>query len=107
MQGRKPVLGFADIKGTMTIEYDVQTYLNAYLAQTPLAVVLTFTSATVISAGVSPVLQVCIPLVKLEGDTPNATTGVVKQTVPFTVLDPGTSGVSPLYVVIRTADTAV
>ncbi len=106
-QGRKPVAGFADVKGTMTIEYDVQTYLNAYLNQTPLAVVLTFTSATVISAGVSPVLQVCIPLVMLEGDTPNATNGVVKQTVPFTVLDPATSGVAPLYVVLRTADTAV
>lgn len=107
MQSRRPVAGLAKVTGTMTIEFDAMTYLAAYLAQTPLAVVLTFTSATVISAGVSPVLQIVCPLVKLEGDTPNATNGVVKQTVPFTVLDPAVSGTEPLYVVIRTADTAI
>lgn len=106
-QSRRPVVGMAAVTGTMTIEFDATTMLAAYLAQTGLALVLTFTSATVISAGVSPVLQVVCPLVKLEGDTPNATNGVVKQTVPFTVLDPALSGVEPLYVVLRTADTAI
>jgi hypothetical protein len=105
-QGRKPVLGgLTDFKGKITAEFDSVTLRDAFLNQTALALVLTFTSTTVISAGVSPVLQIVLPAIKLNGDIPNATMGVVKQTIDFDVLDNGTN--PPIYVVIRTADTTV
>lgn len=105
-QVRRPVIGgMTDFKGKITAEFDSTTLRDAFLAQTGLSLVLTFTSATVISAGVSPVLQIVLPMIKLNGDLPNATMGAVKQSIDFDVLDNGTN--SPIYVVLRTADTAV
>jgi hypothetical protein len=47
-----------------------------------------------------------IPNLKLDGDIPNATTeGVITLDVPFTVLDGGTPGVSPVTIILRNLDT--
>ncbi|MEA5453302.1 phage tail tube protein [Sinomonas sp. JGH33] len=106
-QSRRPVVGgMADIKGKMTVEFDSTTMRDAYLNQTSLAVVLTFTSATSIATGIFNTLQVYIPAIRTNGDLPNATNGVVKQSIDFDVLDNG-SGASPVTVCLRTLDTAV
>lgn len=104
---RKPALGKRSISGSMTVEYDTNTLRDAWLAQTDLAVVLTFTTTTAISAGVFPTLQIVLPLVRLEGDIPQTNGGdVVTQSIDFTVLD-GRVAAHPMYVVIRTAETAI
>lgn len=104
---RKPALGKRAITGSMTVEYDSNTLRDAWLAQSDLAVVLTFATTTAISAGVFPTLQVTIPLVRLEGDIPQTNGGdVVTQSIDFTALD-GRVAAHPLYVAIRTAETAI
>lgn len=104
---RKQVVGLAEVKGKITAEYTDNTLRDAYLNQTGLAMVLTFQSNIAITAGVFPTLQVVIPLVKLEGDLPNANGGKpITQSIDYTVLDPST-GAAPITVVYRTADTAI
>jgi len=104
---RKQVVNLADLKGKITAEYTDNTLRDAYLAQTGLAIVMTFTSSVAITAGVYPTLQIVIPLAKLEGDIPNASGGKpIMQSIDYTVLDPST-GVAPLTIVYRTSDTTV
>jgi hypothetical protein len=105
-QSRRPVLGLANIGGKMTAEFDSTTMRDAYLNQTTLGVVLTFTSATSIATSIFNTLQIYIPAIRTNGDLPNATQGVVKQSIDFDVLDNG-SGASPVTVILRTLDTAV
>lgn len=106
MQGRRPVVGgLADVKGKMTAEFDTTTLRDAFIAQTGLSVVLTFTSTTVLQSGVFPTLQIVLPTIKLNSPLPNATMGVVKQAFDFDVLDNGTQ--TPVTVVYRTSDTAI
>lgn len=104
-RGRRQVVGLGEVKGKITAEYTDNTLRDAYLNQTPLAMVLTFASSVAITAGVFPTIQIVIPLVKLEGDLPNANGGKpITQSIDYTVLDPGSV---PLYIVYRTSDTAV
>lgn len=103
---RKPVLGKAKITGSITAEYDSTVLRDAYLAQTRLALLLTFTHDSLIGTGtpVPPVLQVLVPVIVLEGEIPKAGKGdPMTLKVNFTGLD-GLVG-SPLYVVYRTTDT--
>lgn len=111
-QSRRPVLGEAAITGKITAEFDSTTLVNAYLNQTNLSLVLTFTSATQLASGVYNTLQVYIPTLRLEGELPKATNGVIRQSINFTVLDAssvaaGGPGVSPVNVVLRTLDSVV
>lgn len=106
MQGRRPVIvGNADAKGKLTVEFDTTTMRDAFINQTGMSLVLTFTSPTIISGSIHPVLQIVIPLIKLNGPLPVATMGVVKQAFDFDMLDNGTN--PPIYVVYVTSDTAV
>ena len=106
-RSRKQALGKRSISGSMTVEYDSNTLRDAWLAQTDLAVVLTFTTSTAIAASNYPTLQITFPLVRLEGDIPQANGGgVVTQSVDFTVLD-GRVATHPMYVAIVTAETAI
>jgi hypothetical protein len=105
-QSRRPTLGEAAITGKITAEFDSTTYRDAYLNQTSLNLVLTFTSTTQLASGIFNTLQVYIPTLRLDGDIPNATNGVVRQSMGFRGLDNG-SGVSPITVCLRTLDTAV
>ena len=54
----------------MTAEFDSTTLRDAALAQTRLALVLTFTHDSLIGTGtpVPPVLQVYVPVIVLEGE---------------------------------------
>jgi hypothetical protein len=105
-QSRRPALGVAAIGGKMTAEFDSTVMRDAYLNQTSLGVVLTFTSATQLATSIFNTLQIYCPVIRTNGDLPNATQGVVKQSIDFDVLDGGT-GVSPVTAILRTLDTAV
>ena len=105
-QTRRPTIGEAAGTGKMTIEFDNTTMRDAFLNQTPLAVVLTFTSTTQLATSIYNTLQVYLPLIKTNGDLPNATNGVTRQSINYDVLDPAT-GVSPVTAILRTLDTAV
>lgn len=106
-RGRKNALGMRSGTGTLTAEYDNNVLRDAFLAQSDLALVLTFALTTPISAGVFPTFQVTIPNVRLEGELPKSNGGsVVAQSVGFTVLDNGVTA-QPLYVAIVTPETAI
>lgn len=104
--GRRPHIGYTNISGKFTAEFDAVTYRDLYLSNTAVSLTLTFTTATLLQTSVYNTVQIVIPNLKLDGDIPNATTqGVVTLDVPFTVLDGGTPGVSPLTIVCRNLDT--
>lgn len=103
----QPTYGARSISGKMTIEYDSATIRDAYLADTPLACVLTFTSAETLSTGTAT-FQIVLPEIKIDGDAiPNANkTDLVTVGVDFSVLD-NLTATQPIWIVHRTADTAL
>jgi Phage tail tube protein len=104
--GRRPHVGYTDISGKFTAEFDAVTYRDLYLSNTSISCTLTFTTATLLQTGVFNTLQIVIPNLKLDGDIPNATTeGVITLDIPFTVLDGGTPGVPPVSIILRNLDT--
>lgn len=105
-QTRRPTLGEAAITGKITAEFDTTTLRDAFLNQTPLALVLTFTSTTQLATSIYNTFQIYLPLIKLEGDIPNATNGIIRQSINFTGLDAG-GGLSPITAILRTLDAAV
>lgn len=106
-RGRRPAYGVRKFGGSITVELTDATMRDYYLNQTPLHLVLTFTTEEVVTAGTYATLQVVIPMLILEGDVPASNKGEVIETdVDFTVLD-GEVAASPLYIVQVTADTAV
>ncbi len=101
-----PTYGLRDIGGKMTVEYTDQVLANAYIADTPLALSLTFTSTEALSTGVAT-LQIILPEIKLNGEIPKANgTDLITLGVDFDVLDNLTAS-QPIWVVLRTADTAL
>jgi hypothetical protein len=95
-----------EIKGKMTVEYTDATLRDAYLADTELALLLTFTSTEALSTGFAS-LQVVVPALKLNGDVPSSNEGdVIQLDVEFDVLD-NLTATQPLWIVQRTADTAL
>lgn len=107
-RSRAQAAGWGEISGTMTVEFDAVTLYEAWRDNTPMALLLTFTHPTLIGATAYPVLQVVVPAIYLDGETPKANGGgVITQSVGFTGLDPLVSDQAPLYVVYRTTDTTV
>ena len=105
-QSRRPHIGYTEITGKLTAEFDAVTLRDLYMNNTAVPITLTFTTPTLLQTGVFNTLQIVLPNVKLDGELPKAVTdGVVKQNIGFTVLDGGVSGVSPVYVVMRNTDT--
>ncbi|MFG6277925.1 phage tail tube protein [Microbacterium sp. 5K110] len=99
LRRRAPVLGKPQITGKLTAEYTDNVLRDAYLAQTSLACVLTFTNGTA-------VLQVVLPAIRLGGEVPASNGGeTVTQSIPFTAFDNGTA-TQPIWIVYRSADTA-
>jgi hypothetical protein len=106
-QSRRPALGLANVSGKMTAEFDSTVMRDAYLNQTTLGVVLTFTSATQLATSIFNTFQIYIPAIRTNGDLPNATQGVVKQSIDFDVRDGGSGTAGALTAILRTLDTAV
>ena len=101
-----PTYGLRDISGKMTIEYDAQTMMNAFLADTELALSLTFTSTEAVTGGYAT-LQIVLPAIKLNGELPKTNGAeLITQSVDFDVLD-NLVAAAPMYIVLRTADTAL
>ena len=101
-----PTLGLRNISGHMTVEYTDQTLVTAYMADTPLALSLTFTSAETLSTGTAQ-FQITLPEIKLNGELPKANgTDLITLGVDFDVLDNLTAA-QPIWVSLRTADTAL
>jgi hypothetical protein len=70
------------------------TMLNAYYADTPTAIELSFVGPGIGSGSDFSTLQVLIPEMFLEGDPPSVSgPAVVTQTIPLTGLDDGTNNV--------------
>lgn len=99
-----PTAGMPEIKGKMTIQYTDRAAVDAFLADTTVSLLLTFDTGVALSTG-NETLQITCPAIKLEGDLPEPNGELVRTDVDFTVLDDGTN--APLYVAIRTADTAL
>lgn len=102
----QPTVGLRDVKGKMSIEYVDTTVPAAHLADTELALTLTFTSSESLSTG-SATFQVVIPALRLNGAIPTVNDpNLVVYDVDFTVLDNLTAA-QPLWLVMRTSDAAL
>ncbi len=100
------VNGMPEIKGKMKVEYTDTTLRDAFLADTELALLLTFTSTEALSTGFAT-LQIAVPALKLNSDLPKSNEGdVIELDVEFDVLD-NLVATTALQIVARTADTAL
>jgi hypothetical protein len=103
---RKKAVGALAVTGKVTAEYDNNTLRDAYLAQTDLELLMTFRSLVPITGSVFPTLQIHVPCIRLEGDTPTANGGdIVKQSIGFTGLENLTAPM--IAVTLVTTDTAI
>ena len=91
--------GLREIKGKFTAEYDQTTLRDASLNDTNVALLITFTSGT-------DVLQVALPVVRLDSDDPTGDGDLVTIDHAFTLLD-GLVADEPIQLVQRTADAAL
>lgn len=107
-QGRKakPLVGTREITGKFTAEYDATTYRDAYLADTDVPILVTFTGSN-IAGGNNHALQFVLPSVKLDSGTPQSNGGdLITVEHNFTVLD-GLVASQAMQLVYVTTDTAV
>ena len=105
IKAEQVINGFRKISGKMTAEFTDTVLLNAFLADTTTAIVLTFTGAT-IANGAKELLTITIPAAKFNADTPNVPgAGVIDLGMTYEAYDDGTN--QPLTIVYQTADTAL
>jgi hypothetical protein len=107
-RGTKPRVGDRSdgVNGKVKVVYTNTTWRDVSFNDTDLSIVLTFTSSEALSTGFST-LQIAIPVARLEPETPNVNgSDVIEVDYSFSVLD-GQSATQPLWVVLRTADTAL
>lgn len=99
-RSRVQVLGQAEVGGKITAEYTDNTLRDAYLARTPLSLLLNFAH----DDGVS-VLQVAVPSLILKGEVPTSNGGdPITQGIDFDVLDNGVA-TSPITITYVSTDT--
>ena len=95
----KPFAGVREISGSMVAEYADTAFRDAIVNDTSMTLVKTFTSG-------ADVLQVVIPDVRFDGDTVKASLDLAMQELKWTGLD-GLTAAQPIWIVCRTADTAL
>jgi len=95
----KPFAGIREISGSLVAEYADTAFRDAIVNDTSMTLVKTFTSGT-------DVLQIVIPDVRFDGDTVKASTDLAMQDIKWTGLD-GLTAAQPIWIVCRTADTAL
>ena len=95
----KPFAGVREISGSMVAEYADTAFRDAIVNDTSMTLVKTFTSG-------ADVLQVVIPDVRFDGDIVKASTDLAMQDIKWTGLD-GLTAAQPIWIVCRTADTAL
>lgn len=102
----KQLTGKREITGSLEIEYDSTTFRDAFIADTPLCLLLQFVTTNALSTGVET-LQIIVPEIKLDSALPMTNgTDLVVQSMSFTGLDNLTAA-QPLWIVTRTADIAL
>ncbi len=105
--GRKdrPTVGLREISGSLVVEYANTTFRDAVLNDTPMCLVFNLTAGA-LSSGLET-LQLVLPEVKFDNELAKTNkTDLINQTMNFAVLDNLTAA-QPLWVVTRTADTAL
>ena len=95
----KPFAGIREISGSLVAEYADAAFRDAIVNDTSMTLVKTFT------AGLD-VLQIVIPDVRFDGDIVKASTDLAIQDIKWTGLD-GLTAAQPIWIVCRTADTAL
>lgn len=100
-----PTVGKRKITGNITVEFNATTLRDAFMADTPLPLLLDFDTGVALSTGTER-LQIVLPEIKLDGELPPISDGVSLQSIDFEVLDNGVA-TQPIWLVIRTADTAL
>lgn len=105
---RPPAVGVIDSKGKLTAEYTDSAFRDAVAAHSDLALVATFAGLTDITAGNKPTVQIVIPNVRFDGPMPQASPSgePITMSLDFTVYD-GLVAAHPLYIAVRTSDTAL
>ncbi|MBB3158193.1 hypothetical protein FHS07_001889 [Microbacterium proteolyticum] len=107
LRSRAPLLGLPEISGKITAEYTDNALRDAYLAQTPISLLLTFEHNVAVSGANKPMLQIAIPAFRLKGEVPASDGGnPIKLSADFEVFDDGVSA-QPITIVYRTLDTLV
>ena len=108
LRSRRPVVGRPEITGSVSVEYTSNVLRDAYLAQTPLALQLTFTHSEVVSSGgqmTNALLQIVIPALRLKGEVPGSNGGEpITQSIDWEAFDNDLAA-QPIYIVYRTLDT--
>lgn len=105
----KPELGQPMLSGSFEANFAATTYRDAWVNDTTLPMVWTWTSPTQIgSTGSYPTFQIYLPAVKLEGDLPEPSTdgSPVRVSADFTVYD-GLVAAQPIWISIVTLETAI
>ena len=95
----KPFAGVREISGSMVAEYADAAFRDAIVNDTSMTLVKTFTAG-------ADVLQIVIPDVRFDGDIVKASTDLAMQELKWTGLD-GLTAAQPIWIVCRTADTAL
>lgn len=103
---KQPIFGIRQPTGKLDIEYASSTFVNAVLNDTPMNLILTWVGGS-LSTGLET-LQVVLPEVKFDDDMAqdNGPDDVPMISGNFVGLDNLTAA-QPMWVVIRTADTAL
>ncbi|MCT2086777.1 phage tail tube protein [Microbacterium enclense] len=108
LRSRRPVLGRAEISGSITAEYTDNVLRDAYLQQTPLALQLTFLHDAAVSSGGSATtaaLQITIPSLRLKGEVPKSNGGeTITQSIEWEAFDNDVAA-QPIVISYRTLDT--
>lgn len=101
----KPTVGLRGLTGKLDIEYDSTTFRDAFLADSPMSLILTWTAGP-LSTGLET-LQVVIPEIKWDDGLPKANgTDLIVQNMAWTGLDNLTAA-QGLWIVTRTSDSAL
>lgn len=101
----KPTTGTRGITGNLEVEYDNTTFRDAVLNDTAMSLILTFTAGA-LSTGLET-LQVVVPEIKFDTELPKSNKGeLITQPMAFAGLD-NLTATQPIWVVTRTADTAL
>ena len=95
----KPFAGIREISGSLVAEYADAAFRDAIVNDTSMTLVKTFTRG-------ADVLQIVIPDVRFDGDIVKASTDLAMQDIKWTGLD-GLTAAQPIWIVCRTADTAL
>ena len=104
---QEPIInGFRNITGKITAEFTDTVLLAKFLADTTAGLKLTFTGAAIGSGSEFETLEIKLPAVKFDGDTPAVSgPGVIDVTFNFTAYDDGTN--APLTITYKTTDIAL